>query len=793
MLKTFRENAVDRMPRLPDPAAARAALGALLQFLLLAALAFALSRATVVRLSPMAALAPFAMALFAAGIEAGKNAAALLTGCMLGSVNATLDTFNLSIPVGCAVILGGSLAWSLAEPGLGRLRAALRRAPEIQARSPNRARTDAVTCAALAGLGALAPGLFFAGGLPWPSAQAVAAALSAMAAAPFLRSALATRPDRRYLLPEERTGIYLLGCMLGAGVYALWPPGALCLAGMATMLAWPQGGLMGLGAGGAMLLVSGDARVIAALGLCGAAVQLCGHTPRLMRTVIAALVALAASACAGLKPLEMAGLCAAPPLAMLMPASVRALALRWSRGASETCDADRLALLLRGQTSRRLKAIGAAFGDLAEGYLRPVSLPDEQRLIADLRGRLCADCPDYAACWTADSNQGARLICDLIAQAVGWSELGMEDALFEEGVPTGLSRRCRRARTIPERVGEALEDFARTRRAQLRRGDENRLISAQFLQARKLIDALAAEQARPIRLRDRQAARAAGVLERAGIPVADALLISGPRTELVLTLREGRWSAALAQAASARLAGAFGRVYAPEEAWGPAMRFVRKPKLAADVGAVCMPREAGAPSGDSHAATMLDDARLMVLICDGMGSGEAAANESAQAARLLGRFLAAGADWSLAIETVNAMMLNCAPEDMFSTVDLMLLDLSTGMAEFLKLAACPALIARGESVQRIEGGRLPLGILDRVTPAASRVRLMAGDTVLLASDGVMDAADPQALEALLTAPGDDMNALSEGVLALAQAADGPRDDMTVVCVRLRDSDMSETG
>jgi stage II sporulation protein E len=185
---------------------------------------------------------------------------------------------------------------------------------------------------------------------------------------------------------------------------------------------------------------------------------------------------------------------------------------------------------------------------------------------------------------------------------------------------------------------------------------------------------------------------------------------------------------------------------------------------------------------------MLDGDRLMALICDGMGSGAAAAGESARAAALIGRCLAAGADWSLAIETVNAMMLNCAPEDMFSTVDLMLLDLSTGMAEFMKLAACPALIVHGETVQRIEGGRLPLGILNRVTPAASRVRLMAGDTVLLASDGVMDAADPRALEALLTAPGDDMNALSEGVMALAQAADGPRDDMTVVCVRLREND-----
>lgn len=790
MLKSFRENALDRVPRLPDPAAVRAALSALLHFALLMALAFALSRAVVVRLDPMAALAPFAMALFAAGIVAGKNPAALLAGCVLGAINGSLDTFNLSIPIGCAVILGGSLAWSLAGPWLGRLRAALRRAPEIQARSPNRAREDAVTCAALAGLGALVPGLVYAGGLPWPSAQAVAAALSAMAAAPFLKAALGMRLTRRYPLPEERTGVFLMGCMLSAGLFALWPPGALCLAGMAATLAWPQAGLIGLGAGGAMLLVSGEARYIAALGLCGAAIQLCGYGPRLLRTVAAALAALAASACAGLGPMEMAGLCVAPPLAMLMPRAVRACALRWSRGASATCDADRLAQLIRGQTSRRLRAMSAAFGDLAEGYLKPMSLPDEQQLIGELRGKLCDACPGYAACWTEDSNQGARLLCDLIAQAVSWSESGSEDPLYEDGVPTGTARRCRRSRLIPERVGEALEDFARTRRIELKRGGENRLISAQFLQAQRLIDALAGEQARPIRLRDRQAARAAGVLERSGIPVGDALLVAGQRTELVLTLREGRWSAALARAASARLAGAFGRVYAPDEAWGGTMSFVRRPRLAADVGAVCAPREAGTPSGDSHVTAMLDDERLMVLICDGMGSGEAAAKESAQAARLLGRFLAAGAGWDLAIETVNALMLNTSVEDMFSTVDLMLLNLSTGMAEFMKLAACPALIARGGEVERIEGGRLPLGILDRVTPAASRTRLMPGDTVLLCSDGVMDAADPAALDELLADPGDDMNALSERVLALAQASDACHDDMTAVCVRLRENDGS---
>jgi len=59
--------------------------------------------------------------------------------------------------------------------------------------------------------------------------------------------------------------------------------------------------------------------------------------------------------------------------------------------------------------------------------------------------------------------------------------------------------------------------------------------------------------------------------------------------------------------------------------------------------------------------------------------------------------------------------------------------------------------------------------------------------VLLASDGVMDAADPDALEALLADPGEDMNALAERVLRLADGANGDgvrSDDRTAVCVRL---------
>ena len=87
----------------------------------------------------------------------------------------------------------------------------------------------------------------------------------------------------------------------------------------------------------------------------------------------------------------------------------------------------------------------------------------------------------------------------------------------------------------------------------------------------------------------------------------------------------------------------------------------------------------------------------------------------------------------------------------------------------------------------MEGGRLPLGILERVEPAVAQAQLIPGDVVVMASDGVMDAAPPEALEALALSAGEDMNALSEGILALAEQSAGEhRDDMTVLCARIRE-------
>ena len=785
MLRSFMDNAFNPAGRLPEPEAVRAAFSAGLRFLSTAALAWALSRASVVALAPMAQLAPFAIALFAAGLLAGLNPAALLAGCLAGALNGGLDTFNLSLPIGCAVILGASLLREALLPRLSRLRP-----PEEQPRSPN----ENAVAAALAGLGVLVPGLIYAGFEPWPSALALAAALTALTAAPFLLAGLRLRPTSRFLLPEERTGLFLMACGAAAGLYGVCPAAALGLSMLLAALACPAGALLGLSAGTALLIASGDPRCPAILGLCGAAAQLCRGLPRPARVLSTSAACLAAALFLELPADQTAALCAAPPLAALFPEEVRARARRWTEHPAAACDPDRLAAILRGQSARRLKAMSAAFDDLAEGYLAPASLPDEQALMSRLRERLCASCPGYEDCWNGGENRAAHLLCALITRAVDWSESDTETGLFEEGVEIELSRRCRRSRQLRERVGDLLESFARQRRSELKRGGENRLISAQFLQAAQLIDTLAENQSQPIHLRDRRARQAVGVLERGGIPISDAMLLRGDRTELILTLREGRWNQKLADEAAVLLNSAFGRIYAPQDAWGRTLRLVQQPRLTAQVGIASVSRDPDRPNGDSCASAMLDDERLMALICDGMGSGEAAAHESGAAARLLGRFLAAGAEMSLAVETANTLMLNRTAEDMFSTVDLILLDLSTGMADFLKLAACPALIAREGEIRRVEGGRLPLGILERVEPAVTRVQLLPGDRILLASDGVMDAADPAELEALLLSPIDDLNALAESVIDRAASSAGAHpDDMTAICIHLTERQGASAG
>ena len=179
---------------------------------------------------------------------------------------------------------------------------------------------------------------------------------------------------------------------------------------------------------------------------------------------------------------------------------------------------------------------------------------------------------------------------------------------------------------------------------------------------------------------------------------------------------------------------------------------------------------------------------MFVLLCDGMGSGEAAQRESALAVRLLEDFLRSGMESAAALRTVNsALALRNEETGAFTTVDLLRLDLYTGQGELCKLGAAPTYLRKKGTVSRISGAALPAGLAQGgAGPDVTRLELGEGDCVVLVSDGISDAGEDQWLRELVTGfDGASPKDLARAVMEESEKRVGAADDRTAVVIALK--------
>lgn len=216
------------------------------------------------------------------------------------------------------------------------------------------------------------------------------------------------------------------------------------------------------------------------------------------------------------------------------------------------------------------------------------------------------------------------------------------------------------------------------------------------------------------------------------------------------------------------------------------------PLYSASVGmaSLCAGDAKNGVCGDACTAKRCEGGRLLMMLCDGMGHGEKAHEQSEKTLELLLLLLEAGYSRHQAITAVNGIMLGVEESERFSTVDLADVDLWTGEVYGEKLGACASWVVRGSHMKKIEGSSLPLGILREAVPTASRYRLHSGDILVFMSDGVADvfpddAACKAALEeSVYIQP----QRMADAILrnALLAAGGAPRDDMSVMVLLLMD-------
>lgn len=153
-----------------------------------------------------------------------------------------------------------------------------------------------------------------------------------------------------------------------------------------------------------------------------------------------------------------------------------------------------------------------------------------------------------------------------------------------------------------------------------------------------------------------------------------------------------------------------------------------------------MSRDGHIFSGDNYTFMEIHDGKYMMAISDGMGKGKKAYDESSVTIDILENMMEAKIDKEIVINTINNMLLLKSSEEIFSTLDLGIVDLKKGRLETVKMGACSTYISReNKDVDLISSSSLPIGILSDINLDRHNVKIKNGDYIIMVSDGIVDA------------------------------------------------------
>ena len=142
-------------------------------------------------------------------------------------------------------------------------------------------------------------------------------------------------------------------------------------------------------------------------------------------------------------------------------------------------------------------------------------------------------------------------------------------------------------------------------------------------------------------------------------------------------------------------------------------------------------------SGDSLLQIRLNDGKYLIALSDGMGSGPEARKSSQIAIKMLERLLMTGFDKDTSIDLINTTIMN-TNEEIFATLDIMIIDLYNGKVEFIKNGSCPTYVKNKKKVQIVKSLSLPAGILKEINLTTYDKDIENQDILVMCSDGILD-------------------------------------------------------
>lgn len=447
----------------------------------------------------------------------------------------------------------------------------------------------------------------------------------------------------------------------------------------------------------------------------------------------------------------------------------------------------------RDELCKRMYEMSNIFFDMNKTFrnmVKGVLPPDEAKrmLSQEVMQKVCGDCPERYKCLRALAEETSQVLDEIISAGFERGKATILD------VPPFLSTRCNKVSTILQAINQLIVSYKQYANMVNSMDTSRVLIADQLMGVAELLKVLASQTQKTINFDTEKESQIIDELNYYNILASDVAYFEKDTETISVTMlvKESEKDNPNIIKVLNKICACKMLLSASVPSQTPSFylnTYVTAPKYDLVYGSSGCPKHKNTISGDSYSFIKLTDDKVLLAICDGMGSGEQAQKTSDTAINLIENFYKAGFDNEIILNSVNRF-LSMSSEENYSALDLAVIDLKTSAVDFVKVGAPEGLIKHDVDTEILTSGALPLGILEEMQPTIFKKLVTNKDMIVLCSDGILDNFGSIELLQQFVNNADTTNpqTLSQLILdeTLLKCKNEPKDDCTVICARVFD-------
>ncbi|MCT2534292.1 stage II sporulation protein E [Aquibacillus koreensis] len=402
---------------------------------------------------------------------------------------------------------------------------------------------------------------------------------------------------------------------------------------------------------------------------------------------------------------------------------------------------------VRDVTASRVEQFSNVFHALSKSFtleqknaLEEESNKETDYFLSNVTEKTCQTCFKKEYCWAQQFDK----TYDLMTNLKGELEDGQQP---NKVLQNNFENHCVKSKKVLDTMRQELSHYEANQKLKKQVSESRRFVADQLLGVSEVMDNFAKEILKERENHEQQEVEIVAALKHMGIEIEklDIYSLEKGNVDIEMNLSfynyHGEGQKLIAPMLSDILKET---VVVKEEEVSPIpngycyFSFGSAKKYVIETGVSHAARGGGFISGDSYSTIELGAGKYAMAISDGMGNGERAHEESTETLRLLQQILQSGIQEQVAIKSINSILSLRTSDEIFSTLDLAMIDLHNADVRFLKIGSTPSFIKRGNKIHKIEASNLPIGIIQEFDVEVVSDQLKAGDLLIMMSDGIFE-------------------------------------------------------